>query len=110
MPDFLWPMVYSLPGSSVHEILQARILEWVAISFSKGSSWPRDPTHISCTGWQILYHYNKHIYLNKSEWGGVESQKQTVKWYVQDDIVYIKLEKAKLYQKEGAKSNGMAEK
>jgi len=34
----------SLPGSSIHEILQARILEWVAISFSKGSSWPRDWT------------------------------------------------------------------
>ena len=35
----LWdPMDYSPPGSSIHEILQARILEWVAISFSKGSS------------------------------------------------------------------------
>ena len=32
------PMDFSLPGSSVHEILQARILEWVAISFSRGSS------------------------------------------------------------------------
>ena len=37
----------SLPGSSVHKILQARILEWVAISFSRGSSWPRDWTCIS---------------------------------------------------------------
>ena len=36
-----------LPGSSVHGILQARILEWVAIPFSRGSSWPRDQTHIS---------------------------------------------------------------
>ena len=35
-------------GSSVHGIFQARILEWVAISFSKGSSQPRDQTHISC--------------------------------------------------------------
>ena len=35
------PMDYSLPGSSVHEISQARTLEWVAISFSRGSSWPR---------------------------------------------------------------------
>ena len=34
------PMDRSLPGSSVHGIFQARILEWVAISFSKGSSWP----------------------------------------------------------------------
>ena len=38
---------YSLPGSSVHGILQARILEWVAISFSRGSSWPRDWTRVS---------------------------------------------------------------
>ena len=38
----------SLPGSSVHGILQARILEWVAISFSRGSSWPRDRTQVSC--------------------------------------------------------------
>ena len=38
----------SLPGSSVHGILQARILEWVAISYSRGSSWPKDGTHISC--------------------------------------------------------------
>ena len=38
----------SLPGSSVLGISQARILEWVAISFSRGSSLPRDQTHISC--------------------------------------------------------------
>ena len=35
------------PGPSVHGILQARILEWVAMLFSRGSSWPRDWTHIS---------------------------------------------------------------
>ena len=38
----------SPPGSADHEISQARILEWVAISFSRGSSQPRDQTHISC--------------------------------------------------------------
>ena len=38
---------YSSPGSSVHGILQARILEWVAISFSRGSSRPRDRTQVS---------------------------------------------------------------
>ena len=37
----------SPPGSSVHEILQARILEWIAISFSRGSSQPRDRTEVS---------------------------------------------------------------
>ena len=35
-------------GSSVHGILQARIVEWVATSFSRGSSWPRDQTWVSC--------------------------------------------------------------
>ena len=43
------PMDYSPPGSSVHGILQARILEWVAIYFSRGSSPPRDWTWISWT-------------------------------------------------------------
>ena len=36
------------PGSSVHGILQARVLEWVAISFSRGSSQPRDQAQVSC--------------------------------------------------------------
>ena len=41
------PMDWSPPGSSVHGIFQARILEWVAICFSTGSSGLRDQTHIS---------------------------------------------------------------
>ena len=41
-PTLCDPVHYSQPGSSVHGILQARILEWVAISFSRGSSQPRD--------------------------------------------------------------------
>ena len=51
------PMDCSPPGSSAHCILQARILWWVAISSSRGSSWPRDWTCISCTGRQILNHW-----------------------------------------------------
>ena len=47
----------SPPGSSVHGICQARILEQFAISFSRGSSWPRDRTHISCIGRKILYNW-----------------------------------------------------
>ena len=46
-PTLCDPMDYSLPGSSVYGILQARILECVAISSSRGSSQPRDQTHIS---------------------------------------------------------------
>ena len=42
------PVDCSPPGSSVHGILQARILEWVAISFSRGSSQPKDSTWVSC--------------------------------------------------------------
>ena len=52
-------MDYSLPGSSIHVILQARTLEWVATSFSRGSSRPRDWTHISCvscTARRVLHH------------------------------------------------------
>ena len=45
---FLHTLDCSLPDFSVHEIFQARILEWVAISLSRGSSWPRDRTCISC--------------------------------------------------------------
>ena len=45
----LWDLMnYSPPGSSVHGILQARIWEWVAMPSSKGSSRPKDWTHISC--------------------------------------------------------------
>ena len=47
----------SPPGSSVHGIFQARILEWVAISFSRGSSQPRDQTCVSQIGRPILYHW-----------------------------------------------------
>ena len=50
-PTLCHPMNCSLPGSSVHRILQARTLEWVAIPFSKGSSWPRDQAQVSCVSW-----------------------------------------------------------
>ena len=49
----------SLPGSSVHGIFQARILEWVALLSFRGSSWPRDDTftsYVFCIGRQVLYH------------------------------------------------------
>ena len=52
-------MDYSPPGSSVHGIFWARILKWIAISSSRGSSLLRDQTHISCVsciGRWILYH------------------------------------------------------
>ena len=56
-PTLYNPMDCSPPGSTVREILQARILEWVAISYSRGSSQPRDETRVSCIGRQILYYH-----------------------------------------------------
>ena len=56
-PTLCNPMDCNLSSSSVHGISQARILEWVAISFSKGSSWPRGRTCISCICRWILYYW-----------------------------------------------------
>ena len=59
MSDSLWPHGLSPPGPSVYGILQARILEWVSLSSSRGSSWPRDEIHlsyVSCIGIWVLYH------------------------------------------------------
>ena len=58
-PTLCDPMDCSPPGSSVHGILQARILEWITMPSSRGSSWPRDRpmfSYISSTGRQVLYH------------------------------------------------------
>ena len=58
-PTLCDPMDCTLPGSSVHGIFQARVLEWIAISYSRDPSQPRVQTHISCIsqiGRQILYH------------------------------------------------------
>ena len=56
---FVTPRDYSLSGSTVHGILQARIMEWVAMPSSRGSSQPRDQirvSYMSCIGRQVLYH------------------------------------------------------
>ena len=53
------PTDWSPPGSSLHEILQTRVLEWAAMPSSRGSSQPRDRTHVSyvsCIGRWVLYH------------------------------------------------------
>ena len=64
------PMDYSPPGSSFHGILQARILEWLAILFSRASSWSRDPIWVFCiaagffTNWAI----REALYNNSSSY------------------------------------------
>ena len=69
-PTLYHPMDCSLPSSSVHGIFQAIVLEWIAISFSRGSSWPRDRTQVSCivdrrfTAWdtrEVLREYKTKI-------------------------------------------------
>ena len=60
------------PGPSVHGILQARILEWVAIPYSSWSSPSRDWTWVSCSGRQILY----HLTYQGSTWGTWETLKK----------------------------------
>ena len=54
---FCDPMDYSPPGSSVYGTLHTRILKWVAFSYSRGSSLPRDWTHVSSIGRWILYRW-----------------------------------------------------
>ena len=62
------PMDCSLPGSSIHGIFQARILEWVAISFSRRSSWPRDWTHVSHIVGRRFTVWTTREVLFRSEW------------------------------------------
>ena len=71
---FCDPIDYGLPGPSVHGISEARILEWVAISLSRGSSRRRDQTHISYIGMWIVYQWdtrevhNERLFSHKNEW------------------------------------------
>ena len=72
-PTLCDPMDCSPPGSCVHEIFQARILEWVAISFSRGSSQSRDRTQVSCTAGRFF-----------TDWATREAQ-----WLVNQDVIIL---------------------
>ena len=76
------PLDYSPPGSSDHGISQARILEWVAIPFSRGSSRPRDQTHISCTSRQILYRWA----TRKAQWKETTDKKKIANTHFNEPI------------------------
>ena len=52
----------SPPGSSAHRILQVRVLEWVAMPFSRGSSQPRDWTHVSCIAGRFFTSISKEVW------------------------------------------------
>ena len=82
-PALCDPKDSSPPGSSVHGIFQARILEWVAISSSRGSSPPRNQTHfsfISCICRQILYRW--------ATWEAFYCSSDTIK-YVQTVLILL---------------------
>ena len=77
----------SLPGSSIHGIFQARVLEWVAIAFSRGSSWPRDRTPVShivdrrFTVWATReVHYGGIPYYNDDPLSEVKWRKEGSFW------------------------------
>ena len=73
------PMDYNPPGSSVHGILQARILEWIAIPFSRGSSQARNQTRVYCIAGRLFTFIEVHIYIFFN-WCSCFLQKHTQKW------------------------------
>ena len=92
------PMNCSPPDSSIHRILQARILEWVVMLFSKGSSWPRDRTQVSqsaggfFTVWATS-EAQRHSKLEWNTWGvskfhGTRVVKAEIGWsFVRDNFL-----------------------
>ena len=83
---FVTPGSCSPPGSSAHGILQARILEWVAISSSRGSSWPRDWTRVSCISCIIDRFFtaeppDKPVWVKPESWIAI-SQPLPIPWRI----------------------------
>ena len=79
------PMDCSLLGSSVHGIFQARILEWIAISFSRASSRPTDRIHISCIAGGFFTHWAKtkwwqHRLVKGGQQWATESKDEILSW------------------------------
>ena len=78
------PTDCSLPGFSIHGISQARVLEWVAISFSRGSSWPRDQTQVSCIAgrhFTLWANWKASYCLSTDEWIKMMWYIHTMKYY-----------------------------
>ena len=85
-PTLSHPMACSMPSSSVHGISQARILEWVAISFSRGSSWPRDRIRVSCIGRWILYHQTTREALRLWEIFRIIQNSKSTRLYASENL------------------------
>ena len=84
--------LYSLQDSSVHVIILVRILEWVAVSLSRGHSWCRDWTHIYCISNQILYYRatrEAHIHNFCAEKYKIQMKIiNELDWYINGKIYY----------------------
>ena len=84
-PTLCHPMNCSPSDSSAHGILQARILEWVAISFFRGSSWPRDRTLVSCiAGWWVTGKPRQKNVLGGK--GKISSQRDIVLNFLKEEM------------------------
>ena len=71
----------SPPNSSVHGIFQQRILEWIDITFSRGSSHLRDQTHVACIGRQIIYRWDTreaNLHISSVQFSSVAQSCQTL--------------------------------
>ena len=82
-PALCDPMDCSLPGSPLHGILQARVLEWVAISFSRGSSWPRDRTRVSSIPGRCF-----NLWATREAVTFSESSSYLIRWHVRKKNKY----------------------
>ena len=76
-PTLCDPMDCSPPGSTVHGILQARILEWVAIPFSRGSSWPRNQSWVSFIAGGFLT-----VWATREAWGFKQRRKHIQAFWI----------------------------
>ena len=89
-PTLRDPIDCILAGSSVQEISQSRILEQVSISYSRGSSWSRDRTQVSCIGRQVFFFTTKP--LGKLRRGYLEYQNCNLFiWSLQETYVFVRL-------------------
>ena len=85
-PTLCDPIDCSLPGSSVHGIFQARVLEWVAISFSRRSSWPRDRTQVS-----YIVGRRFTVWATSVRWGKCRGSLWGLRWSLQCSAVFLLL-------------------
>ena len=91
LPDPFHPTDCGPPGSSVHGMLQARILEWDAIAFSRGSSQPRDQTQVSLTAGTFFTVWATREVMEYWEWSQIVliSRKVKIKVEIKESMKYM---------------------